>query len=94
VIYSAGLTLVFEGTSASTARLSTWRYTGGPAAGFTAVVAPHHLVVGSTRREVLSAFRQADDLGGTIDVGAPVNLRFGLDGDSVTWFGSAACAGS
>jgi hypothetical protein len=94
VISSAGLTLVFEGPSASTARLSVWRYTGGPAVGFTALVAPHGLVVGGTREDLLSAFEQADALGDTIDVGAPVNLRFGLEGDVITWFGNAACGGS
>jgi hypothetical protein len=94
VISSAGLTLVFEGPSASTARLSVWRYTGGPAVGFTALVAPHGVVVGGTREDLLSAFEQADALGDTIDVGAPVNLRFGLEGDVIAWFGNAACGGS
>jgi hypothetical protein len=94
VISSTGLTLVFEGPSVSTARLSVWRYTGGPAVGFTALVAPHDVVIGGSREDLLSAFEQADDLGGTINVGPPVNLRFGLEDDVITWFGSATCAGS
>jgi hypothetical protein len=91
VISSTGLTLVFEGPTLSTARLSVWRYTGGPAVGFTALVAPHGVVVGASREDLLSAFEQAGDLGGTIDVGPPVNLRFGLEDDVITWFGNADC---
>ena len=91
LIKAAGLTLLFEGPTAGAAKLTTWRYTGGPTIGFTQMVAPPGITVGSTRREVLAAYDNAVDLGDAVEVIPPVALHFGLQGGSVAWFGDVSC---
>jgi hypothetical protein len=91
MMYANGLTLLFEGRSADTARLTSWQYTGGPAIGFTELVAPKGVKIGGTRRDIVAAYKKLEDLGGTIQVSAPVELQFGLRGDSIVAFGSTVC---
>lgn len=93
VMRAGGLTLVFEGTATSTARLANWEYVGGPAAGFTEMVAPDGVTIGATRHDVLLAYDHARDLGSAIEVGDPVHLRFRLDGDKVVSIGSSCGTG-
>lgn len=91
VMHAEGLTLVFEGTGPATARLANWQYTGGPAMGFTEMVAPKGITVGGTRQDILAAYDVTTDSGNFIDVDDPVQLRFGLDRGSISWFGSTSC---
>jgi hypothetical protein len=94
VIQSGGLTMVFEDWegSAHTAMLTNWSYAGGPVAGFTEMVAPRGIRVGSTRQDVAAAYPEAVDLDREyIYVYEPVNMRFRLTGDTVEWFGVVDC---
>ena len=91
VIHAANLTLMFEGPSAGAAKLTTWQYAGGPAIGFTQVVAPHGVTIGSTRSEVLAAYDTAVEIGDAIEVASPVALQFGLHSGAVAWFGDVSC---
>ena len=91
VIHAANLTLMFEGPSTGAARLTTWQYTGGPSIGFTQVVAPHGITIGSTRSEVLAAYDTAVEIGDAIEVASPVSLQFGLHSGAVAWFGDVSC---
>ena len=86
-----GLTLLFEGPSPDTAVLTNWEYTGGPAIGFTELVAPKGVKIGGTRRDIATAYKKLVDLGATIQVGEPVQLQFRLRGNSIVGFGSTAC---
>ena len=92
VIDANALTMVFEGPSAGTARLTTWVYTGGPAVGFTRLVLSGGLTIGGTRQELLRRFSHAVDRGDVIDTGDPVEVQFGMHGDSIAWFGRTDCA--
>jgi hypothetical protein len=92
VVRTGGLTLVFEGPSPDRAWLTNWWYSGGPAAGFTEVLAPHGVAIGERRDDVIRAYGAVTDLGEVIDVVDPAPLRFGLDGDRITWFGVIDCA--
>jgi hypothetical protein len=91
VINANGLTMVFEGPTAGMARLTTWTYTGGAAVGFTRLVVSGGLTIDGTRRALLSRFSHAIDRGDVIDTGDPDDLRFGMDGDSIAWFGRTDC---
>lgn len=91
VISADGLTMVFEGPTAGTARMTSWRYTGGPAVGFTRLVVSGGLTIDGTRQELLSRFPHAVDRGDSIDTGDAVDLRFGMHGDSIAWFGRTDC---
>ncbi len=91
LIEAAGLNLLFEGPTAGAAKLTTWRYAGGPTIGFTQMVAPRGITVGSTRRALLAAYHNAVDLGDAVEVTPPVALHFGLQGGSVAWFGDVSC---
>jgi hypothetical protein len=92
VIDAAGLTLMFEGSSAGAAKLTTWQYTGGPTIGFTQLVAPHGITIASTRTEVLEAYDTAVEIGGAVEVTSPVALQFGLSSGAVAWFGDVSCS--
>lgn len=92
VIDAAGLSLMFEGPSAGAAKLTTWQYTGGPTIGFTQLVAPHGITIGSTRSEVLEAYDTTVEIGDAIEVDPPVALQFGLSSGAVAWFGDVSCA--
>jgi hypothetical protein len=89
-VHSGGLAMAFEGSSAESARLTTWRYAGGPALGFTVIVAPGNIRIGDSREELIAAYKNAYDLGDVVDVDS-AHLRFGVDGDTITWFGSLDC---
>ena len=91
VINANALTMIFEGRSAGTARLTSWMYTGGPAVGFTQLVVSGGLTIDGTRQELLSQFPRAVDLGSAIHTGDTADLRFGMRGDSITWFGRTDC---
>ncbi len=91
VIESTNLSLMFEGPSAGAAKLTTWQYTGGPAIGFTQLVAPHGITIDSTRGEVLAAYGTAVEIGDAIEVASPVALQFGLRSGAVAWFGDVSC---
>jgi hypothetical protein len=92
VIQSGGLTLFFEGSSAEDAWLTNWWYSGGPIAGSTELVTSTGIRVGDSRQDILAAHTGVSDLGTEIDVVHPSPLRYGLDGDTVTWFGVIDCA--
>lgn len=92
VIDAAGLTLMFEGPSAGAAKLTSWQYIGGPTIGFTQMVAPQGITIGSTRSEVLGEYDAGVDIGDAIEVDSPVALQFGLRGGAVVWFGDVSCA--
>jgi hypothetical protein len=91
VINANSLTMVFEGPSAGTAQLTSWLYTGGPAVGFTRLIVAGGLAIGGTRQQLLSRFSDAVDRGDVIDTGNADDLRFGMDGDSIAWFGRTDC---
>jgi hypothetical protein len=91
VIRSGGLTLVFEGSSADTAVLTNWTYTGGPAAGFTEIVAPYDIRIGDPRSKLEAANPDRADYVNEIHVGTPFYLRYGLENDVVNWFGIIDC---
>jgi hypothetical protein len=91
VINANALTMVFEGPSVGTARLTTWTYTGGPAVGFTRLVVSGGLTIDGTRQALVSQFSHAVDRGDVIDTGDPDDLQFGMHGDSITWFGRTDC---
>jgi hypothetical protein len=87
--------LIFDGSSPDSARLTTWRYDGGPAIGFTEIVGPRDIRVGDDRNKVTAAFSDSFDLGDAIDVYKPFHLRFGFDdGDKIAWFGTVDCVAS
>jgi hypothetical protein len=91
VIRTGGLTLVFEGSSLETAFLTNWTYTGGPAAGFTEIVAPGDIRIGDPRSKLEAANPGFASYGGEIDVGSPFYLRYGVENDTVNWFGVIDC---
>ncbi|MEY2445557.1 MAG: hypothetical protein QOE00_2137 [Ilumatobacteraceae bacterium] len=91
VMHADGLTLLFEGGSADTARLTKWQYTGGPAIGFTELVAPKGVKIGGTRRDVMSAYKKVEEVGAAIRVSEPAQLQFVMRGDSIVSFGSTRC---
>jgi hypothetical protein len=91
LIRSGGLTLVFEGESAETAFLTNWMYTGGPAAGFTEIVAPNDVRIGDPRSKLEAANPGFTDYGTQIDVGSPFYLRYDVENDIVNWFGIIDC---
>jgi hypothetical protein len=93
VMRAGGLTLAFEGTTARTAQLVDWEYVGGPAIGFTEMVAPEGVTIGATRQDALAAYDHATDLGSAIEVGDPVYLRFTLHGDTIVSIGSPCGSG-
>lgn len=90
MVYAGGLTLVWEGQSSAEARLTNWQYKGGAVAGFKGMVARNGVTVGDTRQDILAAYDDADELGDTIVVDQG-RLRFGLDGDTIVWFGVIDC---
>ncbi len=92
VIYADALTMIFEGRTASTARLTTWMYTGGPAIGFSRLVVSGGLTIDGTREAVLSRFPNAVDRGGAIDTGDATSLSFGIHNGTITWFGRSDCS--
>lgn len=91
VLRSGGLTFVYEGTSPETAILSNWRYTGGPAAGYTEVVAPFDIRIGDPRSKVEQAHPDGSFSDDEIHVGVPFPLRFGIENGVVAWFGIVDC---
>ncbi len=91
VIRSGGLTLVFEGSSAETAILTNWTYTGGFAAGFTEIVAPYNIRIGDPRSTLQAAYPSFTDYVDEIHVGIPFYLRYGVENNIVNWFGIIDC---
>jgi hypothetical protein len=91
VIRTGGLTLVFEGSSAESAFLTNWTYTGGPVAVFTEMLAPADIRIGDTRDQLEAAYPGFTDYGDEIDVSAPLYLRFGVENNTVSWFGIIDC---
>ena len=74
------------------ARLTNWSYFGGPVGGYTEMVAPLGIRVGSTRQEILAAYPESQEMGRDyIFVYQPVNMRFAMSGDTVAWFGIVDC---
>ena len=70
VIRSGGLTLVFEHlTPADDYRLTNWQYVGGPAAGFSEIVAPFGIRIGDARSELDAANPDFTDYISEIEVG-------------------------
>jgi hypothetical protein len=92
VMYANGLTLLFEGRSADTARLTKWQYSGGPAIGFTELVAPKGVRIGGTRRDIVSAYKNVEEARAALRVTEPAQLQFELGGDSIVSFGSSDCS--
>jgi hypothetical protein len=92
VMYANGLTLLFEGRSADVARLTKWQYIGGPAIGFTELVAPKGVQIGGRRGDILAAYTTVKDAGAAIQVSEPAELQFQLRGDSIVSFGSTHCS--
>jgi hypothetical protein len=90
VIRTGGLTLVFEGSSADTAILTNWTYTGGDAAGFTEMVAPRGIRIGDSRESLIAAYPDYVDYGDEITVTDPY-LEFVIDNETVTRFGIIEC---
>ena len=91
VINADALTMAFDGATAGTALLTSWKYTGGAAVGFTRLAVSGGLTIGGTRQQLLSRFGHAVDDGDVIDTGDPDDLQFGMDGDSIAWFGRTDC---
>jgi hypothetical protein len=91
VLASGGLNLYFEGSSAETAVLTNWSYTGGPLLGFTEMVDAKGIGVGDTRQELLAAYPSAADYGTQIFPPDGSNMRFDLVGDTIDWFGVIDC---
>ena len=91
VITAGALTMIFEGRTAGTARLTSWTYTGGPAIGFTRLVVSGGLTIDAARQDLLARYPHAVDLGYAIDAGKPVGLQFGMHNGSIAWFGSTDC---
>ena len=93
-IETGGLTFVFEtdrrGATPITI-MTNWIYVGGPAAGYTGIVAPGDVRVGDPRSDVEAANPGFTDFGDTIDVLAPFELRYGVASGNVDWFGLIAC---
>jgi hypothetical protein len=92
VVRTGGLTLVFEEVEGVGALLTNWTYEGGPIAGYDELYAPHDLRIGDTRHDLTTAFPDSSEHGDAIDIYQPFLLRFGLDGDTIAWFGVIDCA--
>lgn len=72
--------------------ISNWRYTGfDPAAPQVELEASSGVTIGSTRADVLAAYNNKQDFGDVIDTYDGGELRFGMEGDVVTWFGVIFC---
>ncbi len=91
-ITDGGLVLVFEGDTADTAKLTNWAYAGGPVAGSPSMATTEGIGIGSVRADLQAAYPALTDLVNEVDVNEPVNLRFGLEGDTVVWLGRVDCA--
>ena len=91
VIRTGGLTLVFESSAPEPKFLTNWRYIGGPVASFTEMVAPNDMRIGDTRAKLEAAYPGFTDLVDEIDVSTPMSLRFGVENDTVNWFGIIDC---
>jgi hypothetical protein len=93
VLSSGGLTLYFEGpvgsSSVETAILTNWNYTGGPVREFAELTTDKGIRIGGTRQDIIAAYPSAADVGNEILV---TGMRFGLGGDTITWFGQVDCA--
>lgn len=92
VVQTGGLTLYFEEFEGSGATLTNWTYDGGPIEGVGELVAPNDVRIGDTRQDLMVAHTELQDFGDQVLVNQPVPLRFGLDGDTITWFGVIDCA--
>ncbi len=91
MIQTGGWTLVFEGYSAEEAIVSNWIYVGGPAAGYTAIVAPGGIRIGDSRSAVEAANPDVYDLGDEIWAYSEFFLRYGIESGTVDWFGVIDC---
>lgn len=56
VIRSNNLNMFFEGASADQALLSNWSYTGGPALGYSELIAPDGLRIGDSRAALVALY--------------------------------------
>ncbi len=93
-IETGGLKFVFEtdrrGATPITI-MTNWIYVGGPAAGYTGIVAPGDVRVGDPRSELEAANPGFTDLIRSIYVSAPFELYYGVESGNVDWFGMIVC---
>ena len=91
MIRTGGLTLVFEAFEGEEPILSNWTYTGGPAAGYSEIVAPFDVRIGDPRGKLEEANPDFAGYGDEVHVGTPFYLRYYFENDVLIRFGIIDC---
>ena len=94
-IETGGLTFVFEtdrrGGGTPVTYMTNWIYVGGPAAGYTGIVAPGDVRIGDPRADLEAANPGFVEIVDTIEVLEPFELHYGVASGNVDWFGVMSC---
>jgi hypothetical protein len=90
-IRTGGWTLVFETDGGGSTWMTNWIYVGGPAAGYTGIVAPGGVRIGDPRSAVEVANPGFADLGFEIEVYEPFPIFYDVESGNVDWFGLIDC---